>query len=110
MTNIVILIGNVGKNPELRRTKQDNAMATFSVATNEKWKDDDGNQKERTEWHNIVCFGRTAELCGEYVSKGAQVYVEGKLQYSEWTDKEGNKRKGTEVLARRVTTLGGRRD
>ena len=110
MTNIVILIGNVGANPELRRTKNDQAMCTFSVATSEKWKDKDGSPQERTEWHNIICFGRTAELCGEYVSKGAQVYVEGKLQYGEWTDKEGNKRKSTEVLARRVTTLGGRRD
>ena len=111
MVNSVTLIGNVGKDPELRRTKNDNAMCTFSLATSEKWQDkESGEQKERTDWHNIVCFGRTAETSAEYVSKGAQVFVEGKLQNDNWTDKDGNERKGISILARRVITLGSRRD
>jgi len=105
--NKVILIGNLGKDPEVRHTASGSAVCNFSIATAEKWKDKGGNANERTEWHKIVAWGKLAELCGEYLSKGRQVFVEGKLQTNDWEDKEGNKRTQAEVFANSVVFLGG---
>ena len=106
--NKVILIGNLGANPELRYTPGGQAVANFRIATNEKWTDKSGQSQERTEWHRIVVWGKLAELCNQYLQKGRQVYVEGRLQTREWTDKENHKHYTTEVVAQQVTFLGGR--
>jgi single-strand DNA-binding protein len=107
--NKVILIGNLGKKPELRYTPGGQAVANFTLATNERWGGKDGQPaQERTEWHRIVTFGRTAENCGQYLDKGRSVYVEGRLQTREWTDKEGQKRYTTEIVANTVQFLGGK--
>ncbi|MEO6461560.1 MAG: single-stranded DNA-binding protein [Candidatus Eisenbacteria bacterium] len=107
--NKVILIGNLGKKPELRYTPGGQAVANFNIATNERWGGKDGQPaQERTEWHRIVTFGRTAENCGQYLDKGRSVYVEGRLQTREWTDKEGQKRYTTEIVALTVQFLGGK--
>jgi single-strand DNA-binding protein len=106
--NKVILIGNLGRDPELRYTPNGSPVAEFSLATSEKWKDKEGNPQERTEWHNVVAWGRQAEICGEYLHKGRQVYVEGRIQTRSWDDKDGNKRYKTEVVARQVLMLGAR--
>ena len=97
--NKVILVGNLGKDPEVRYTPGGQAVANFTIATNENWTDKQGQKQERTEWHRIVVWGKTAELCGEYLSKGRQVYIEGRLQTREWTNKEGAKQYTTEVVA-----------
>ena len=107
--NKVILIGNLGVKPELRYTPGGQAVANFRIATNERWGGRDGQPaQERTEWHNIVVWGKTAENCGKYLDKGRQVYIEGRLQTREWQDKEGQKRYTTEVVAQTVQFLGGR--
>ena len=106
--NKVILIGNLGANPELRYTQGGQAVANFRIATNEKWNDKNGQTQERTEWHRVVVWGKLAELCNQYLVKGRQVYVEGRLQTREWTDKENKKNYTTEVVAQQVTFLGGR--
>ena len=107
--NKVILIGNLGKKPELRYTPGGQAVGQFSIATNERWGGKDGQPaQERTEWHRIVVWGRTAENCGQYLDKGRSVYVEGRLQTREWTDKEGQKRYTTEIVAQTVQFLGGK--
>ena len=106
--NKVILIGNLGRDPELRYTQGGSAVANFTLATNERWRDKDGNNQERTEWHRIVVWGRTAENCAQYLQKGRSVYIEGRLQTREWEDKDGNKRNTTEVNALNVQFLGGR--
>ncbi|HUB09735.1 MAG TPA: single-stranded DNA-binding protein [Myxococcales bacterium] len=106
--NKVILIGNLGANPELRYTQGGQAVANFRIATNEKWNDKNGQAQERTEWHRIVVWGKLAELCNQYLTKGRQVYVEGRLQTREWMDKENHKNYTTEVVAQQVTFLGGR--
>ena len=106
--NKVILIGNLGRAPELRYTKNGQAVANFSIATNERWTDKQGQQQERTEWHRIVTWGKTAELCSQYLSKGRSAYIEGALQTRDYEDKEGIKRYTTEVVAQRVQFLGGR--
>lgn len=106
--NKVILIGNLGKDPEVRFTPGGQAVANFSVATSDSWTDKSGHKQERTEWHRIVVWGKLAELCGEYLKKGRQCYIEGRLQTREWTDKEGRKNYTTEVVASSVTFLGGR--
>lgn len=106
--NKVILIGNLGNDPEVKFTPSGTAVTNFSLATNEVWNNKDGNREERTEWHRIVCWARTAELCGEYLSKGRPVYLEGRLQTREWEDKEGKKRYTTEIVAQTVKFLGGR--
>jgi single-strand DNA-binding protein len=106
--NRVILIGNLGRDPELRYTQGGSAVANFTLATNERWRDKDGNNQERTEWHRIVVWGRTAENCAQYLQKGRSVYVEGRLQTREWEDKDGNKRNTTEINALNVQFLGGR--
>lgn len=105
--NKVILVGNLGKDPEVRHTGTGQAVANFSIATSESWTDKSGAKQERTEWHRIVAWGKTAELCGQYLSKGRQVYIEGKLQTREWTDKENRKQYSTEVVAQQVTFLAG---
>jgi len=106
--NKVILIGNLGRDPELRYTQGGQAVANFTVATNERFSSKDGEKQERTEWHRIVAWGRTAELCAQYLSKGRSVYLEGRLQTREWEDKEGQKRRTTEIVATMVQFLGGR--
>jgi len=106
--NKVILVGNVGRDPELRYTQSGQPVASFSIATNERFKDRDGNWKDRTEWHRIVAWARLAEICGEYLRKGSQVYVEGRIQTRDWEDKEGNKRQTTEIIALSMQMLGRR--
>src|SRR5262249_55068838 len=105
--NKVILVGNLGRDAELRYTPGGAAVAKFSLATTEKWTDKSGTSQERTEWHNIDLWGKQAETLTEYLRKGKQVYVEGRLQTDEYTDKEGVKRKSTRVRCDRVVLLGG---
>ncbi len=105
--NKVILIGNLGKDPEVRFTAGGKAVARFSVATSEQWSDNEGQRQERTEWHNIVVWGKQAESCGQYLQKGRQVYIEGRIQNRSYDDKDGNKKYITEVNAQRVQFLGG---
>lgn len=106
--NKVILIGNLGADPEVRFTPGGQAVANFRIATSESWTDKSGQKQERTEWHRIVVWGKLGELCGEYLKKGRQCYVEGRLQTREWNDKEGKKNYTTEVVANQVVFLGGR--
>jgi len=103
--NKVILVGNLGRDPELRYTKNGQAVANFTLATTENWSRD-GNREERTEWHRIVAWGKTAELCTQYLTKGRTVYIEGQIRTREWEDKEGHKRQTTEVHAQTVQFLG----
>lgn len=107
--NKAILIGNLGRDPELRYTQNGQAVTSFSLATNENWTDKSGERTERTEWHRIVAWGKTAELCAQYLSKGRTVYIEGRLQTRDWEDKEGVKRQTTEIVANTVQFLGGPR-
>ncbi len=104
--NKVQLIGNLGKDPELKYTPSGVAVATFSIATSESWKDQDGNQQEKTEWHNIVAWRKLAEICGEYLKKGKKVYIEGKLQTRNY-EKDGIKRYVTEIVADQLIMLDG---
>ena len=104
--NKVILVGNLGRDAELRYTPGGSAVAKFSLATTEKWNDKSGGQQERTEWHNIDLWGKQAESLTEYLRKGKQVYIEGRLQTDEYTDKEGIKRKSTRVRCDKVVLLG----
>ena len=107
--NKVILIGRLGSDPEVRYTPSGVAVANFSVATSEEWKDkDSGEKKERTEWHRIVAWRRLGEICGEYLSKGKQVYVEGRIQTRSWDDRDGNKKYTTEIVANDIQFLGSR--
>lgn len=106
--NKVILVGNLGRDPEVRFTPSGQAVANFSIATTDSWTDKGGQKQERTEWHRIVVWGKLGELCGEYLKKGRQAYVEGRLQTREWNDKEGKKNQTTEVVANQVVFLGGR--
>jgi len=108
--NKVMLIGHLGRDPEIRFMPSGKAVANFSMATTESWTDIDGNKEERTEWHRIVVFGKLAEICNQYLSKGRQVYIEGRLQTREWEDKGGNKRTTTEVVVSDMIMLGGRTD
>ncbi|HEX4439439.1 MAG TPA: single-stranded DNA-binding protein [Thermoanaerobaculia bacterium] len=108
--NKVILIGNLGKDPEIRTTPQGTTLARFSVATTTAWKDASGAKQERTEWHDIVAWEKLAQICGEYLTKGKQVYVEGSLQTRSWEDQNGQKRYKTEVKASNVVMLGRRED
>jgi single-strand DNA-binding protein len=110
MVNKVILVGRLGRDPELRYTQGGQPVANFTLATNERWTSKDGDRQERTEWHRIVAWGKLAELCNEYLSKGRQVYIEGRLQTREWEDKEGHKRQTTEINANTVQFLGSRGD
>ena len=103
--NKVILVGNLGRDPELRYTKSGQAVANFTLATTENWTRD-GNREERTEWHRVVAWGKTAELCTQYLTKGRTVYIEGQIRTREWEDKVGHKRQTTEVHAQTVQFLG----
>ena len=106
--NKVILIGNLGRDPETRYTQSGSPVANFSVATSESWNDRQSNERqERTEWHNVVCFARLAEIAGEYLRKGSKVYIEGRLSTSSW-EKEGQKHYRTEIIAREMQMLDGR--
>ena len=104
--NKVILIGNLGRDPEVRFTQGGTPVANFTMATTDRWSDPSGEKKERTEWHRIVVWGKQAEVAGEYLRKGRPVYVEGSLQTREWVDRDGNKRYTTEVRAQRLQLLG----
>lgn len=105
--NKVILVGRLGADPEVRYTPSGVAVANFNMATSEEWKDKNtGEKKEQTEWHRIVAWRRLGEICGEYLKKGRQVYIEGSLQTRSWEDKEGNKRYTTEVIAYKMQMLG----
>ena len=107
--NKVILIGHLGKDPEVKFTPSGMPVAKFSIATSDRHKDKDGNWQERTDWHNLVAFQRTAEIIGEYCKKGSQIFIEGKLQTSSWDDKEtGQKKYKTEVVVNELVLLGGR--
>ena len=109
MVNKVILVGNLGKDPEMKYLPSGQALCNFSLATTESWTKD-GNRETRTEWHRITTFGKLAEICGEYLTKGKQVYIEGKLQTREWEDKDGNKRYTTEIVAKDMKMLGHKDD
>ena len=105
--NKVILVGNLGRDAELRYTPGGAAVATLNLATTEVWNDKSGQRQEKTEWHRIVLWGKQAESLQEYLTKGKQIYVEGRLQTRQWDDKDGNKRYTTEIKADRITLLGG---
>ncbi len=105
--NKVILIGNLGQNPEVKHSASGQAICNLSIATNESWTDKNGQKQEKTEWHRVVVFGKLAELCGQYLQKGRQAYIEGKLQTRSWQDKDNQTRYTTEVVAQSVQFLGG---
>jgi single-strand DNA-binding protein len=105
--NKVILVGRLGKDPEVKFTQGGTSVAHFSIATDEVWKDQTGQKQQRTEWHNIVAWSRLAEICGDYLKKGRLVYIEGRLQTRSWEDKDGNKRSTTEIKADEMVMLGG---
>lgn len=106
--NKVLLIGNLGKDPEVRYMPNGEAVANFSIATTESWKGKDGSKQDRTEWHNIVMYRKLAEIAGQYLKKGSSVYLEGKLQTRKWQDKNGQDRYTTEILADEMKMLGGK--
>jgi single-strand DNA-binding protein len=106
--NKVILVGTLGRDPELRYMPSGDALASFNVATNDTWKDKSGQKQERTEWHRISLFGKQAEIAGQYLKKGSSVYLEGRLQTRKWSDKEGVERQTTEIVADRMQMLGSR--
>jgi single-strand DNA-binding protein len=108
MVNEAIIIGNLGQDPELRHTGSGTAVCSLSVATNRKWKNKDGELQDDTQWHKVVVWDKQAESCAEYLSKGRQVYVRGRLQTRDWEDKEGVKRYTTEIVAQEVKFLGGK--
>ncbi len=108
--NKVILIGRLGKDPELKYTSGGTPVARFTLATDETFKDRSGEQQRRTEWHTIVAWRKLAEICGEYLTKGKQVYIEGSIQSRQWEDQSGNKRTSYEIVARQMTMLGSRAD
>jgi len=105
--NKVILVGNLGRDAELRYTPGGAAVATLNLATTEMWNDKQGQRQEKTEWHRVILWGKQAETLQEYLTKGKQIYVEGRLQTRQWDDKDGNKRYTTEIKADRITLLGG---
>jgi single-strand DNA-binding protein len=105
MINKVILVGRLGADPEVRYTQDGTMVTTFRLATDEQWKDKSGERTQRTEWHRIVTFRKLAEICGNYLSKGRLVYIEGRLQTRAWDDKDGNKRYTTEVIASNMQML-----
>jgi len=104
MVNKAILIGNLGADPEVRYTQSGSAVANFNLATTETWTKD-GKKEEKTEWHRVVAFARLGEICGEYLSKGSKVYIEGRIQTRQWEDRDGNKRYTTEIVAREMKIL-----
>jgi single-strand DNA-binding protein len=108
--NKVMIIGHLGKDPEMRYTPSGRAVTTFNVAVSRSWNSSDGERRSETEWFKIVSWGNLAEICNKYLTKGQQVYIEGRLQTRRWEDKEGNQRKSVEVVANEMTMLGDRRD
>jgi single-strand DNA-binding protein len=106
--NKVILIGNLGRDPEIRYTPDGAPVANFSIATTEFWTDKSGTRQQNTEWHNVVAWNKLADISKRYLAKGRQVYIEGRLRTREWNDKEGNKRRTTEVIASNLILLGSR--
>jgi len=107
MVNKVILVGNLGRDPEVRSLPSGQPVASFSVATSRRWKDRDGNRQEQTEWHNVVCFGKQAEIAGQYLTKGKQIFVEGRIQTRSWDDKtSGEKKYRTEIICDNFQMLG----
>ena len=108
--NKAMVIGNLGSDPEVRYTQNETPVATFSVASTERWKDSDGNKQEHTEWHRVVAWGKLAEICGEHLHKGDKVFIEGKLRTRKWEDQEGTTRYTTEINARELEMLGGRQE
>lgn len=107
--NKVMIIGHLGRDPEMRYTPSGRPVTTFSVATSRSWKTSDGEQRTETEWFNVVAWGSLAEICKQYLSKGQQVYIEGRLQTRRWEDDDGNKRTTTEIVAKEMVMLGDRR-
>jgi single-strand DNA-binding protein len=110
MINQVLIIGTLGGAPEIRETTNGTKVASFSVATTERWKDKSGQQQESTEWHKIVAWDRLAEICGQYLQKGSKVYIEGRLKTRKWTDQNGLDKYITEIIASEMKMLGGRND
>ena len=108
--NKVIIVGNLGQDPEARFTPQGTAVTNLSIATNESWKNQEGQTQDRTEWHRVVMYGKMAETASEYMRKGSMVYVEGRLRTKEWEDQNQNKRKSTEIMCDNFTMLGRRSD
>ncbi len=109
--NKAIIVGNLGRDPEMRYMQDGTPVANLNIATSDEWKDKNtGEKRERTEWHRVVAFRRLAEICGQYLSKGRQVYIEGKIQTREWQDKDGNRRWTTEIVAQTMQMLGNRGD
>jgi single-strand DNA-binding protein len=108
--NKVILLGNLGRDPETRYTTGGDAVTNLNIATSEQWKDKNGEKQERTEWHRVVLFGRQAEIAGEYLKKGRSVYIEGRLQTRKYTDKDGVEKYSTEIVGDRMQLIGGARD
>ncbi|MCB0326906.1 MAG: single-stranded DNA-binding protein [Bdellovibrionales bacterium] len=108
--NKVILVGNLGADPEMRYTQSGTPVATLSIATSERWTSKEGQKEEKTEWHRVVLWSRMAELASQYLSKGRQVYIEGKIQTRSWDDKDGQKRYTTEIVGTSMQFLGGRSD
>ena len=108
--NKVILLGNLGRDPETRYTTGGDAVTNLRIATSEQWKDKSGEKQERTEWHSVVLFGRTAEIAAEYLKKGRSVYIEGRLQTRKYTDKDGVEKYSTEIVADRMQLIGGTRE
>ncbi|MFT5542058.1 MAG: single-strand DNA-binding protein [Glaciecola sp.] len=108
--NKVILVGNLGNDPEVRYMPNGNAVANLSIATSESWKDQQGQLQEKTEWHKVTMYRRLAEIAGEYLKKGSQIYLEGKLQTRKWQDQQGNDRYTTEVIADQLQMLGGKNE
>ena len=106
--NKVLLIGNLGKDPEIRYTQNGQSVASFSLATSESWTDQQGNKQDKTEWHNIVAWGKLADLSQRFLAKGRQVYIEGRIQSREWTDQTGGKRRTTDIVASSIVFLGTR--
>lgn len=111
MINKVILVGNLGRDPEIRSLPSGQPVASFSIATSRKWRDKEGNRQEETEWHNIVCFGRQAEIAGQFLTKGKQVFIEGRIRTSSWEDRQsGEKKYKTEIICENFQMLGSRGD
>ena len=108
--NKVILLGNLGRDPETRYTTGGDAVTNLSIATSEQWKDKNGEKQEKTEWHRVVLFGRTAEIAGEYLKKGRSVFIEGRLQTRKYTDKDGVEKYSTEIVGDRMQLIGGQRE
>lgn len=106
--NKAILIGNLGKDPDVRYSPDGSAITNITIATTEAWKDKQGGKQEKTEWHRVAFFGKLAEIAGEYLKKGSQVYIEGRIQTRKWTDKEGQDRYTTEIVADKMQMLGSR--